>query len=116
MGGPYSNSFGATSVDDDPLPNTPSSQTWLLKKIASLLQSVVANGTTGGGATNPSSYGITPPTGVGAATSFTYYAGTNNIETQTFLQGSTVNGVLTFTYLNGGVADNDLVTNIERTA
>lgn len=46
---------------------------------------------------------------------FTYFAGTNNVRTITYsLSGATV-ATLTFAYLAGGAANDDLVTVVQRT-
>jgi len=43
---------------------------------------------------------------------FTYYGGTNNIQTQTFkMNGATV-ATLTFVYVNGAASDDDLILTI----
>lgn len=62
---------------------------------------------------------ITPPSSSGGMVIpqndeqvWAYFTGTNNVETITFkLNGATV-ATQTFAYLNGGVADDDLVTSI----
>lgn len=38
---------------------------------------------------------------------YTYFGATNNVKTVTFRQGSTVLGVVRYTYIAGGAADND---------
>lgn len=43
---------------------------------------------------------------------FTYFGSTNNVQTIVYKQGVTTVATLTFTYVSGGVADNDLVQTI----
>ena len=43
---------------------------------------------------------------------FTYVGGSNNIATQTFKLNGTTVSTLTFTYVGGGVSDDDLILTI----
>jgi len=45
----------------------------------------------------------------------TYYTGTNNIETMEFKSGDATVATMTFTYVNGAVADDDLIASIVKT-
>jgi hypothetical protein len=45
---------------------------------------------------------------------FTYFTGTNNIETRVFKLAGTTVATLTFAYVNGGAANDDLVASITK--
>lgn len=47
------------------------------------------------------------PAPAGFTRVYTYFGATNNLQTVTYRQGSTVLGKVTFTYIAGGVADDD---------
>ncbi len=47
------------------------------------------------------------PAPAGFQRQYAYFGATNNVQTITYLQDSTVLGVVTFTYVNGGGSDDD---------
>jgi len=94
----------------DPLPGIPNAD-YSLKWIAYYLQSLSLGGESGG-----PGFGIIWPGGVGSSQTFTYYGSTNNVKTINYLQNGALVGMITLTYVNGGVANSDNVATIERTA
>lgn len=47
---------------------------------------------------------------------YTYYGSTNNVKTATYKAFGTVVGVLNYTYVSSGAANNDLVLSVFRSA
>ena len=45
---------------------------------------------------------------------FTYYGSTNNVHTQVFKKATVTVSTLTFSYVGGGAANDDLISNIQQ--
>jgi hypothetical protein len=89
---------------------------WSLRKICKILYDLWAGNVSIGIMTNGPIAVTTPPVGFAIppydSTTYSYFGSTNNVETIVFKKNSVAVATLTFTYVNGGAANDDQVASI----